>query len=491
VGGLLRYFVSSGREIRSLTGHSSYVLAVAFSPDGKLALSGSGDTTTRLWNVQTGKEVAQMLTFDNDEWVTITPEGYYTASLNGAKYLNVSIGTQSYSIDQYEAIYHRPDIVKLAIKLGDTQQAIAQATHGAQPIQIAQVQPPKIWFVSPQKGYETQRTKITVKVETQIIVDNAESLTFKVNGRPVGKEKGKRDRAKVTGSKVQAYSRQVPLQVGENRIEVEVRGQAGAVERRSILVIRKGTLVKKPDLYYLGIGVAAHPSLPLKYPVKDVTKLAETLKKQQGRAYNQVIIKTLTDQQATRIKLIKAISTFFKEAKMGDIAIIYISGHGMNTPMGYHFLTYDADPDFLQASGASWQVFEPIYNLKAHVFLLVDTCRAGNIVNPDWKQRAQDEEARPDRFLRGANNSGVIVFASSSGSDVSQEDERWGHSAFAKALVDGLNGGAADKKGRVLFDPLRRHVMEQVADLTDGLQQPTIPRLTGTGQFLDLVLARR
>ncbi|OAD20108.1 peptidase C14 caspase catalytic subunit p20 [Candidatus Thiomargarita nelsonii] len=464
---------------------------MAFSPDGKLALSGSGDTTTRLWNVQTGKEVAKMVGFENGEWVTITPEGYYTASLNGAKYINVSIGTQSYNIDQYEAIYHRPDIVKLAIKLGDTQQAIAQATHGAQPIQIAQVQPPKIWFVSPQKGYETQRSKITIKVETQIIVDKAESLTFKVNGRPVGKEKGKRDRAKVTGSKVQAYSRQVPLQVGENRIEVEVRGQAGAVERRSILVIRKGTLVKKPDLYYLGIGVAAHPSLPLKYPVKDVTKLAETFKKQQGRAYNQVFIKTLTDQQATRFKLIKAISTFFKEAKMGDIAIIYISGHGMNTPMGYHFLTYDAEPDFLQASGASWQVFEPIYNLKAHVFLLVDTCRAGNIVNPDWKQRAQDEEARPDRFLRGANNSGVIVFASSSGSDVSQEDERWGHSAFAKALVDGLNGGAADKKGRVLFDPLRRHVMEQVADLTDGLQQPTIPRLTGTGQFLDLVLARR
>jgi hypothetical protein len=32
-----------------------------------------------------------------------------------------------------------------------------------------------------------------------------------------------------------------------------------------------------------------------------------------------------------------------------------------------------------------------------------------------------------DRFLRGANNSGVIVFASSSGSDVSQEDDTQTH----------------------------------------------------------------
>jgi len=51
VGGLLRYFVSSGREIRSLTGHSDNVWAVAFSPDGKLALSGSQDDTLKLWEV--------------------------------------------------------------------------------------------------------------------------------------------------------------------------------------------------------------------------------------------------------------------------------------------------------------------------------------------------------------------------------------------------------------------------------------------------------
>ncbi len=122
--------VASGRELRTFKGHSNSVLSVAFSPDGELALSGSWDSTIRLWNIQTGKEVAKMVGFENGEWVIITPEGYYNASLNGAKYLNVRIGDfQVYSIDQ--AIYPRPDIVKLAIKLGDTQQAIAQLSHGA------------------------------------------------------------------------------------------------------------------------------------------------------------------------------------------------------------------------------------------------------------------------------------------------------------------------------------------------------------------------
>jgi len=482
--------VETGNEILSLTRNTEWFLAIAFSPDGRLVLSGNRDGKTSLWNIETGKVAIQMVDFDDGEWVTITPEGYYTASLNGAKYLNVRVGNEVYGIDQYEAIYHRPDIVKLAIKLGDSQQAVAQLTRNAPPIQIAQVQPPKIWFVAPQQGHETDRSTITVNIETKEFVDSAESVTFKVNGRPVGREKGKRDRAKVAGVKTQSYHRQVPLQIGENQIEVEVRGKAGAVQRTSILVIRKGKVVKLPDLYFLGIGVATHPILSLQYPAKDVTKLAETFKQQRGRAYKQVFIKTLTDQQATRINLIQAITTFFKDVKQGDIAIVYVSGHGMNTSMGYHFLTYDANPDSLEATGASWQTFDAIYDLPSHVFLWVDTCRAGNIVgNTDWKARAQ--EARPDIFLRDANNRGVIVFASSSGSDVSQEDKRWEHSAFAKALLDGLNGEAADKKGRVPFDMLRRHVLESVEEMTDGLQKPTIPRITGTGAFLDLVLARR
>jgi WD40 repeat protein len=72
--------VSSGHQIRTFFGHSSWIRAVAFSPDGKLALSGSLDGSTHLWHVQNGEEIAQMVGFEDGEWVTITPQGYYVAS---------------------------------------------------------------------------------------------------------------------------------------------------------------------------------------------------------------------------------------------------------------------------------------------------------------------------------------------------------------------------------------------------------------------------
>jgi hypothetical protein len=264
-----------------------------------------------------------------------------TASLNGAKHINVRVGNQVYGIDQYESIYHRPDIVKLAIELGDTQQAIAQATHSAQPIQIAQLQPPKVWFVSPKNGYETHRDSVQVQVKTENVADQADAVTFYLNQRPIATLKGKRTRPTATGAEVRLYTEKIPLLEGYNYIQAQVRGKSGAVQRTPLLtVVRKGVTKKRPDLYYLGIGVAQHSQVPLRYPAKDVTGLEKVLKQQQGKVYRQVVTKTLTDQQATRANLINAIETFFEPAKRGDIAILFISGHGMNTRKRVHWLCH-------------------------------------------------------------------------------------------------------------------------------------------------------
>ena len=50
----------TGQEVQVLEGHTSWVTAVAFSHDGLLLASASYDATVRLWNPQTGQELRQI-----------------------------------------------------------------------------------------------------------------------------------------------------------------------------------------------------------------------------------------------------------------------------------------------------------------------------------------------------------------------------------------------------------------------------------------------
>ena len=84
--------LAAGKEPRRLLARAGGVTSAAFSRDGTLKLAGTRDGAVKIWNAGTGREIASLIGCIDGEWIAITPEGSFEASPDGAKYLNVRVG---------------------------------------------------------------------------------------------------------------------------------------------------------------------------------------------------------------------------------------------------------------------------------------------------------------------------------------------------------------------------------------------------------------
>ena len=72
----------TGETVHIFSNQNGFVWSVAFSPDGKLAATGSGDKIIRIWDTQTGMEIRQFNGHNGGvESVVFSPDGKHILSV--------------------------------------------------------------------------------------------------------------------------------------------------------------------------------------------------------------------------------------------------------------------------------------------------------------------------------------------------------------------------------------------------------------------------
>ena len=241
----------------------------------------------------------------------------------------------------------------------------------------------------------------------------------------------------------------------------------------------------RPRLFVLAIGVSDYEraSYRLGLPAKDARDFADFMEKQKGKQYQSVEVRRLVDRDATRKSVLAQLQWLGAATNPGDVAILFMAGHGVNVNTGqYYFLPADANHERLQDTGVPERsIRDALARVKGHALFFVDTCYAGNVIG---NARTASRELSRLASELGAAENGVVVFASSSGRQESEESEAWGNGAFTKAVLSGLTGRADfNSTGRVTYKGLDFYVSEEVRRLTQGRQTPVTISPSGIADF--------
>ncbi len=181
--------------------------------------------------------------------------------------------------------------------------------------------------------------------------------------------------------------------------------------------------------------------------VRDVEKLRPLLERHQQHKYPNYHVRTLTSDrtEVTRARLRQACEELFA---FDDTVLFYFSGHGVQPRDGRDGWLVTQDGDAGAPGLALYDLLTMANRSPAtSVLLILDSCFSGELGRP------------PDSSERYVQiDEGVTILGASRRHESALEDSASGHGVFTRLLLEGLEGAAADIRGRVHAAALYAHI---------------------------------
>ncbi len=274
----LEVFRHDTREVYcKVTGLTSRLQQLAFSPDSTRLLGRDNDDAVRIWSMRrTGacELLATLYVAPEGEWILLTPEGFFASSPTGARQLNAVRGHEVFSIDQLFERLYKPDVVrdKLAGKPVPPLLGLTEALKSGTP--------PVVNITAPSPGTASPSDEVAVTVTLTAREGGVGRVEWLVDRVVVGI-----DEKPVVVDGRATLTRKVPLDTGMNTVEVvayNARNIVSSSPSASIQVKWSGDVAKAlPTLHVLAVGIDTYknPALNLKYAVADAESLVAALEK--------------------------------------------------------------------------------------------------------------------------------------------------------------------------------------------------------------------
>lgn len=194
----------------------------------------------------------------------------------------------------------------------------------------------------------------------------------------------------------------------------------------------------------LVVGLNNYPGAPLSGCINDAVRMQSVLKKNGDGSPNfHVLLKTDEDNIVCKGELKEAIENLF--AAPTNVSLLYFSGHGTVDSVGGILVT----PDYQKYDeGISMEWVLQIANKSParNKVIILDCCNSGGFGNT----------TAADHLCHLSD--GLTILTACSSNEYALENG--GGGVFTSLLLDGLEGGAADLRGRITPGSLYAYVDE-------------------------------
>jgi hypothetical protein len=227
--------------------------------------------------------------------------------------------------------------------------------------------------------------------------------------------------------------------------------------------------------FIVGINNYSDPRIPgLNYAVEDAKAIAQLL---EGLDFPKENIKILTNENATLTHIKEEFVILGGRTRKNDRLLVYWAGHGESEPtarggeMGY-LIPYDGRRNSMYSTCLSMDEVKRLTELVAakHVLFLVDACYGGLSA---VTSRSLPKES--ERYLQTVTSAEAVQIITAGKKDEQVvESSLWGHSAFAKAIIDGFQTRLVDQDGNsvVTTDELYSYLQSKVFELSRSQRPP-------------------
>lgn len=475
---IVLYSTSKKNVLRILEGHQAAVTCLRFSEDDRWLYSLSDDGVFKIWDLKSGKELYSRMQISFEEWLAISPTGFFDGSPKALKMVNYVDGVTVVPVGSLFDKYYTPSLIE-KINNGELKSStgsLKKDMTGSAYVEFVFDEKQRSLSDSGDVVFKTSTAKFPVKVKVSSNGNAAERIRIYNNGKLLIDDVLK-DNTVFRGGEQNVRDFDVPLFSGTNEISCVVINENKTESSPALMQVQYDAEGGKTDLFLFCIGINEYknPQYHLKFAVNDARSFSAAVQHGASGLFNSVNEVWLSDKDATRENILKKFEELKTKIGPEDVFVFYYAGHGVMSvesdpsKSDFFLVTTDitnfyADPSTLRSkafSATELMAYSVAIPAQKQLFIL-DACHSGGALNA----MASRGDGREKAIAQLARSTGTFFLTASQDAQFANESGNLKHGLFTYALLEMLEGKISDNDKKITVNEMKTYVEERVPELS-------------------------